>query len=180
MAETTEQTEVRRRTTTAVAETREQIKNMTGFTSEEEMAKAMPDVTAALEATAQPEKKKRGRPKGSSNNVNNDDPLAGDKRYQDAVGRMASFGASKTIESAFTATGAPLDEEEKQRVEDLSYVAAKQYNLDPTRSPIFMMIYTILLIAQLILVRVAGTTTNDIWKQFSGIFSKKEGEEETE
>lgn len=163
--------------------TRDAIAKMSGFESFVEVGKATPEQTAlpGMEGVEPP--KKRGRKPGSKNapKVETEiDPLMQDKRYAQAVERMAAFGSEKIIESAFQVTGAPLEEEEKMRVSDLAYVASKKYSLDPSRSPILMAIYTVVLLAQLILVRVAGTTSGEMWKQFQGIFEKKEETEQSE
>lgn len=164
-------------------ETRDAIKNMSGFSTFEEVGKATPEQTA-LPGMEGETPKKRGRKPGSKNTPKTStveaDPLLQDKRYQQAVERMAAFGSSQAIETAFKVTGAPLEDEEKLRINDLTYVASKRYNLDPSRSPVLMAIYTIILLAQLILVRVVGTTSGEMWKQFQGLFGKKEEEVETE
>ena len=171
---------------TSANETREAIAQMSGFKSFDDIGKATPEqsVLPGIEGAAEPEKKKRGRKPGSKNKVSTasdeSNPLMSDKRYSQAVERMAAFGGSKVIESAFKITGEPLDDEEKIRVDDLTYVASKKYNLDPSQSPVLMAIYTIVLLAQLILVRVAGTTSGQMWEQFRGIFEKKEDEETKE
>lgn len=164
--------------------TRDAIAKMSGFESFSDVGKATPEQTAlpGMEGEA-PAPKKRGRKPGSKNAPRVEaeiDPLMQDKRYAQAVERMAAFGSEKIIESAFQVTGAPLEEEEKMRVSDLAYVASKKYSLDPSRSPILMAIYTVVLLAQLILVRVAGTTSGEMWKQFQGIFGKKEEGETAE
>lgn len=161
-------------------ETRPAILQMSGFTSVDDLEKSMPDIANALNEIEQP-KSKRGRKPGTKNKQSvEDNPLMADKRYTDAINRMSAFGASQTIEKAFQFTGAPLDIEEKQQVDDLAYVASKQYNLDPSRSPLLMGIYTIILLARLIMVRIAGTTSANMWESFSGIFGKKESENDDE
>lgn len=165
-------------------ETREAIKNMSGHQSFEELGKVVPEQTALPGMDTGEAPKKRGRKPGSTNKPKTPtaeiDPLLSDKRYQQAVERMAAFGSSQAIETAFKVTGAPLEAEEKERVNDLTYVASKRYNLDPSRSPVLMAIYTIILLAQLVLVRVAGTTSGEMWKQFQGLFGKKEEEKTDE
>lgn len=158
-------------------QTRDAIANMSGFSSFDEVGKASPEQTTLSGMAEAP--KKRGRKPGSKNTPKTEaetNPLMADKRYAEAVGRMAAFGGAKVIDSAFTITGAPLDAEEKMRVDDLTYVASKKYNLDPSQSPILMAIYTVVLLAQLILVRVVGTSSGAMWEQFRGIFGKKEND----
>lgn len=151
-------------------DTRPAIAQMSGFSDMTALRSAVPDSTM----TATPDGKTR------KTRIKKDEPVIDpnmtDARYKTAVERMAAFGGSRTVQTAFAVTGKPLDESEKTELDDLTYVASKKYSLDPTSSPLFMGIYTLILLARMIAVRVMGTTSANMWEQFEGLFKSKEAE----
>lgn len=156
--------------------TRPEIARMSGHTSLDDLAAAIPgDTTTGAPADDKP---KRGRkPKAEAPEVN---PLMADKRYSEAVANMSSFGGAKTVKTAFHMTGKPLEDDEEKEVNDLFYVISKKYTLDPANSGIFLSIYSVLMLLRFIGVRFMGTTSNNMWEQFSGIFGGKKKEDEAE
>ena len=155
-------------------ETRPAIAQMSGYDSIESLGNSLPESTAknlfGEDGTA-PIAKKRGRKPGQKSK-----PVivaSEDERYNSAVARMSGFGGAQVIKTGFSVTGKPLDDSETTDVDDVFYVLSKNYGLDPSKSAIFMSIYTILLLARMIAVRMMGTTSVDMWSKFDGMFSQK-------
>jgi len=158
-------------------ETRPAIAQMSGYDSPESLEKSLPESTAKNlfgEDSAAPIVKKRGRKPGKK--IQPVTMENGDERYNAAVARMSGFGGAQVIKTGFSVTGKPLDDSETTDVDDVFYVLSKNYGLDPSKSAIFMSIYTILLLARMIAVRMMGTTSIDMWSKFDGMFDKKKKE----
>lgn len=157
---------------------RDAIKTMSGFKDEDALAKAIPESTAE----GNPEKKRKRRTKAEMEAAKGSSlspEIENDARYKKAVTNMSAFGGAKTVRSAFAVTGAPLQADENEEVEDYFYVISKRYSLDASRSGIFLSVYAILLMLRLICTRLLGTTSASLWSQFEGMFKKETTEPET-
>lgn len=182
---------------------RSQIKGMSGFGSEEEMAESLPETTiAAPGASAPGEKPKRKRRtqaemaavRGQTPGVvTEEDVLMQDPRYAKAVGNMRSAGVGKTIKGGFNMAaiqmkddGWKLEPDEEEDVDDFSYVLSKKYNLlDPTRTWYTMAIYFCALMGTLIFKRAGRakveswlTKLTDIFKEPTPELTREQQEEE--
>lgn len=153
---------------------RESVLKMSGFGSEEEMENSLSEDTNKAEpGEAATPRRRRRKSKSSAPAIDPDDPM-NDPLYAKHVSNMAGYGGKGAVTAAFKATGAPLDSSEEERVEGVFYVASKKYGLDPTRSGLLFGVYCFFLLAQLIVVRVLDTTSENMWKQFQDMFAKKD------
>ena len=166
---------------TANVEIRDQIKNMSGFPNEEALSAVIPESTATSLGTSE-DKPRRKYTKRTP--VATSEDVETDQRYKDAVARMSSFGGAEAVRTAFNVTGKPLDEKENGEIDDYFYVISKKYSLDATKSGLFLSLYAVLLLLRLIVTRILGVTSINLFEQFQGLFSnekeKPEGKEQAE
>jgi hypothetical protein len=168
--------------TGAGVEIRDAIKNMSGFENEEQLAAVIPESTATTLAGAETKRKRRTKAEmEAAKGGSIPSELENDPRYKKAVNNMSAFGGAKTVKAAFAVTGKPLDEQETSEVDDYFYVISRKFGLDATKSGLFLSIYAVFLMLRLIVTRMMGVTSINLWSQFSGLFGgQSEPESETE
>lgn len=146
----------------------DQIKQMTGFASPEEMAESLPEntMTAPIEED-RPRKKRRTKEemaasRGESTSTTVElDPLMQDERYKKIVEKMRGKTLTTTVVKGFDvaakATEDPewhLEKDEVGEVDDISYILAKRYPvLDPTNHWLSMAVYSLAVLGGLIFKR---------------------------
>jgi hypothetical protein len=175
---------------------REPIKQMTGFSSEAEMAEALPDNTMvqANEEAPRPRKARRTKEEmatyrasmGIGTSEPLDDPLMNDPRYKKAVEKMRSAGLSTTVKTGFETVGVitkdkediwPLKDDEFRDVDDFSYVVSKKFPvLDPTGHWWAMAIYFLALLGTLTFKRLAKSKSSNMMKWLTDLFTGPEEE----
>lgn len=156
---------------------RPEVLNMSGFTSAQELVDSLPDNSNI--SIGEDEKPRTRKPRGPNKKKLIETPMVqSDVRLQQALERMSAFGGSRTVKSAFSITGKPLDTDEQLDVDDYFYVLSKTKNLDPTGSPIMLTIFAVVLMIRLVAVRLLGTNTAGLWEQFDGFFGKDKDEDE--
>lgn len=178
---------------------REPIKQMTGFSSAEEMSDALPENTmqSLFEGDGeQPRQKRKKRTKaemaawrasqgipdpsasGGPVNASLDDPLMSDPRYRKAVEKMRTAGMTNTIDSGFSTAALitqdddwKLAKEEREDVDDFSYVVSKKFPiLDPTAHWLSMLIYFFAMMGTLIFKRAAKMNAETWMKKLHDMF----------
>jgi hypothetical protein len=173
---------------------REQIKQMTGFASADELAEALPDNTMQPQgdegdAAPRPRKPRRSkeeiaRSRGVISLDLDPDPLMQDKRYAKAVEKMRTAGLSNTVKSGFDTVAVvtedeawELEAEEIEDVDDFSYVMSKKFPvLDPTRHWLGMAVYFLALLGTLTFKRLAKQKGNNMMKWLTDLFKPEEEE----
>lgn len=177
---------------------REPIKQMTGFSSAEEMADALPENTMQPlfdegEGTPRQRRKRRSkeemaafrRSQGipdpyapSSPAMAGTDDLMSDPRYRKAVEKMRTAGMTNTIDSGFSTAALitqdeewKLQKEEREDVDDFSYVVSKKFPiLDPTAHWFSMLIYFFAMMGTLIFKRAAKMNAETWMKKLHDMF----------
>jgi len=177
---------------------REPIKQMTGFSSAEEMADALPENTMQplFEGDGeQPRQKRKRRTKeemaafrrsqgipdpyaSSSPAMAGTDDLMSDPRYRKAVEKMRTAGMTNTIDSGFSTAALitqdeewKLQKEEREDVDDFSYVVSKKFPiLDPTAHWFSMLIYFFAMMGTLIFKRAAKMNAETWMKKLHDMF----------
>ena len=178
---------------------REQVKQMTGFKSAEDMADALPENTMQpmFEGEGEPPRQKRKKrtkaemaayrasmgipdPYASTGSVepSMDDPLMADPRYRKAVEKMRTAGMTNTIDSGFSTAALitqdedwKLQKEEWENVDDFSYVVSKKFPiLDPTHHWFSMLLYFLALMGTLIFKRAAKMNAETWMKKLHDMF----------
>lgn len=148
---------------------REPIKEMLAGGSDKDFKESLPDVTSSEDAGSPEEMRprKKRRSKEEIARERGDTPeVKVDKRLERAKGKAAGLGAAKLVESGFAASGKPLNEEENEDVGDQFYLIATKAGVDPSGSWLFLIIYTIALLARLVLVRTElGAEVKDWLKE---------------
>lgn len=163
-----------------------EIKQVSGFDSIDDLARAMPDNPDAPGAGTEPSAKRKRKPRAPSSPKAPGpvaDPFANDKRYQEACSEMSAFGGKQIIEGGFDA-GAKLlkdpdfklNAKEERSWDNFFYVLSKKALFD-VGNPIFLALFFIITIcAQLGKRLLERTEAGETIKAF---FSKKaEGEGE--
>jgi len=149
--------------TATVPGVREQVKQMSGFASIEELRAAVPESTAT---PVEPKTRKPRTPR-----VEETDPLMNDPKYRQAIGNMTAFGGKKAVTGSFAVAASALkderlrlNEEEEQTWDEFFYVVSKRSTLDPS-SPWFLVAYAIVM-----LLMQVGTR---MWERsgYSGLFA---------
>jgi hypothetical protein len=126
--------------------------------SDEAFEKSLPASTAGsgevAEVGEKPKRKYNKKPTTiDSESQSEVDPNMSDPRYARIVAGMSSLGGVEAIDIACKATGKPLDEKEKQKVDDTFYVLSKKTQFNPADSWIGLLIYCVILALQITLAR---------------------------
>jgi hypothetical protein len=171
---------------------REQVKQMSGHQTEEEMAATLPVNTMTLEETGTaPVARRKRRTKEEMARARGElpasspDPNMSDPKYVKALKDMQAFGGASIIKGGFDvaaiATHDPamkLQEPEEERLDGYFYVMSKKYNvLDPTNHWFTMALYFFGLLGSFIFTRVAHKKGNEMIDSLTRWFSGKEEEE---
>lgn len=172
---------------------RPQIQQMTGHTTEEEMAASLPDNTMTPTEEEAPRRKYTRRTKAEMAAARgevpatdpNIDPLMQDERYRKIVEKMRGKTLTTTVTKGFEIAAVStkdeswkLEREEVTEVDDVSYVLAKRYPvLDPTNHWLSMAVYSFAILGGLIFKR-AGKAAVGGWIQ--SLMASLGGEEQEE
>lgn len=137
----------------SVNEVRGPIKDMLAGGSDKDFLESLPEQTSSEDAGGSPEemapkkKYKKRTPKEETPSA----PV--DKRLERAKAKASGLGGAALVESGFKLSGHPLDSEETEDVEDQFYLIANKAGIDPSGSWLFVILYTIALLARLVLSR---------------------------
>ena len=149
------------------------IKDMLAGGDEKSFLESLPDQTSTEVDGLSPEEsspRKKRRTKAEMAKEKSSGEVV-DIRLERAKSKAAGLGAAKLIESGFTAAGKPLEETEKEDVDDQFYLIANKAGIDPSGSWLFLILYTIALLSRLILKRTElGEEVADFIK---GLFEPK-------
>ena len=156
---------------------REPIKDMLASGSEQSFTESLPEVTTSETMGDSPEeirvrrkrrtKEEIAREKGAQPKV----PI--DERLERAKAKAAGLGGAALIESGFRVSGKPLNTEEDEDLKDQFYLISVKAGIDPSGSWLFVILYTVALLARLVLSRT------ELGEQIKKLFMpKKEGGEE--
>jgi hypothetical protein len=175
-----------------------QIREMSGFSSLEELKKEIPESTGEAGEATKKERRKR-RTKAEIEAERGSQPAIGsgggdlmdDPEYRAAVQEMVGFGSPRLVKTPFKLAAKvldkpdmDLDKKEEKRIDGFFYVVGKRTNLDPTRSTWMLALYGIVMILELVLTRVwlynSASMTNEIAKMLGFDLNKKEKEPEGE
>ena len=155
------------------------VQQLSGFSTEEEMLKAMPDNSNEEDAIKEDKPRRKRRTKDEmAASRGADDPMMADKRYREAIERMNGYGGPRVIKTVFGATSKPLDDQEELEVDDYFYVLSKRHGLDPSRSNVAMFIYAFLLFARILGMRLMGGTSIDLAHALDNFFGGKKEKKE--
>jgi len=172
---------------------REQVKQMSGHQTEEEMAASLPINTMALDATeTAPVARRKRRTKEEMARARGElpagspDPLMADPVYRKAIQDMQGFGGASLVKGGFDVAALAithdpamkLQETEEERLDGYFYVMSKKYNvLDPSNHWFTMALYFFGLLGSFIFTRVAHKKGNEMIDSLTRWFS---GEKEKE
>lgn len=140
---------------------RPQIKEMMAPGKDEDFEKTLPQSTAAVAGEViEPLKRKRrtqaemaaarGQTPADQSEV---DPLMADPRFRRIVGEMSGMGGKELVAVGFNMSGAPLNDDEEKRVDDVFYVMARKGGFNPANSWFALVLYFVAVIGQLIISR---------------------------
>jgi hypothetical protein len=160
-------------------EVREPIKAMLAGGSEEDFKDSLPEQTSSEDAGGSPEEqapRRKRRSKAEIAAAKGEGAQAPvDKRLERAKVKASGLGGAALVESGFKITGKPLDTQEKEDVDDQFYLIASKAGIDPSGSWLFVILYTVALLARLILSR---TDLGEQLKNFlEGRKEEKEGKD---
>jgi hypothetical protein len=169
---------------------REQVKQMSGHQSEEEMAASLPENTMlpGMEETVQPRRKRRTKAEMDAARgvpAQGADPNMTDPKYVKALKDMQAFGGSSIVKGGFDVAALAmrdpaikLQEPEEDRLDGYFYVMSKKYNvLDPTAHWFTMALYFFGLLGSFIFTRLAHKKGNEMIDQLTRWFGGKEESE---
>jgi hypothetical protein len=153
---------------------REPIKDMLAPGSEDDFKESLPEQTVSEDPSSPEETKvrKKRRSKEEMAAARGESAAPVDKRLERAKSKASGLGGAALVESGFKIAGKPLDDEEKQDVEDQFYLIAVKSGIDPSGSWLFVALYTIALLARLILSRT------DLGEQLKSFLEGKSKEKE--
>jgi hypothetical protein len=156
----------------AVTEVRGPIRDMLAPGSDSDFKESLPDQTSTEDAGLPEPKKRTRRSKAEIAAARGDTPQTPvDKRLERAKAKASGLGGAKLVQSGFAIAGKPLDEEEKEDVDDQFYLIAAKAGIDPSGSWLFVALYTIALLARLIMSRT------DLGEKLRELFLPKKDEE---
>ena len=157
----------------AVEQVRGPIVDMIAPGSEESFIDSLPSDTSSTDDGPKPERKKR-RSKAEMQAARGEATAAPvDKRLERAQQKCAGMGLASMTEAAFEFSKKPLDDTEKEDVNDQFYLIAKKVGASGD-SWIFIVVYTIALLFRLVAART------ELGEQVREFINKlmKHGEEE--
>ena len=161
------------------SEVRGPIKDMLAGGSEADFKDSLPEQTSSEDAGGSPEEMRPRRKRRTKEELAREKagtPAAPvDARLERAKAKASGLGAAKLVESGFAMTSKPLDDTEKEDVEDQFYLITTKAGIDPSGSWLFLILYTVALLGRLILSRTElGEQVKALVKEF---FEKKKEEE---
>lgn len=155
---------------------REPIKDMLAGGSEDDFKASLPEQTSedgsgdALE----PKPRRKYTKKASKEDAA---PAPVDKRLERAKQKCAGLGASGMVSAGFTMSGKPLNDEEAEDVGDQFYLISSKVGASAD-SWLFIIIYTVALIAKLIMIRTE--LGEDVQKWLKELLQPKKEEKKIE
>lgn len=131
---------------------REPIRNMLAPGSEEDFKESLPESTASEPSLGSPlEEKPKRKPYTKRAKPEDAAPVV-DKRLERAQSKCVGLGLAGVTEAGFIAAGKPLNTQEAEDVGDQFYLITKKIGGNGD-SWVFVIIYTIVLLAKLIMIR---------------------------
>lgn len=135
---------------------REPIKEMLAGGSDEDFKESLPDQTSSEPSLdspleSKPRKKRRTKEEMAAARGESAAPII-DKRLERAKGKCVGLGLAGIAEAGFMASGKPLDSQESEDVGDQFYLISNKLG-GSGDSWLFIIIYTIALLAKLIMIR---------------------------
>lgn len=141
--------------TEPVNSVREPIKAMLAGGSEAEFKDSLPEQTSTEDQGGSPEsvapRKRRSKAEIAAAKGEGA-PAPVDKRLERAKMKCAGLGASGMVSAGFTMSGKPLNDEESEDVGDQFYLISSKVGASAD-SWLFIVIYTIALLAKLVMIR---------------------------
>lgn len=134
---------------------REPIKDMLAGGSEEDFKDSLPEQTSDGDGSLEPPApRKKRRTKAEIAAAKGGSPQAPpDARLERAKAKASGLGGAQLVESGFRLAGKPLDVTEKEDLDDQFYLIATKAGIDPSGSWLFVILYTVALLARLVLSR---------------------------
>lgn len=154
-------------------EIRGPVKDMLAAGSDDNFLSSLPENTSTEGATNEPKTRKPRRSKeemARAKGKNADAPV--DARLERAKAKAAGLGGGSLVKSGFEMSGKPLNSEESEDVDDQFYLIASKAGIDPSGSWFFLILYTVALLARLVLSRT------DLGEQVRMFLERKKGESE--
>lgn len=157
------------------------IKDMLAGGSDEDFKASLPEQTStdgegSLEPPT-PRKKRRTKAEMAASRGGEAQPV--DKRLERAQSKMTGLGAAGLVTAGFTMSGKPLDEEEKEDVGDQFYLISKKMGGN-SESWIFIILYTIALLAKLVIIRTEAGEEFQKWLKNTFMERNKENERKSQ
>jgi hypothetical protein len=154
------------------------IKDMLAGGSEDDFKDSLPAETSSEDTSSSPEASKPRRKRRSKEEIarekgRGDAPT--DERLERAKAKASGLGGAALVKSGFTMAAKPLNSQEEEDLDDQFYLIANKAGIDPTGSWLFLIIYTVALIARLIMVRTQLGEEVGAW--IKEMFKPKEKEE---
>jgi len=157
---------------------RDEIKNLSGFNSDEQLESWLPESTVReaplpdMTSAAQTEYTPTGRIKKPRKKK---DETEIDKRKERFKERATGLGGKSIIVTGFEMTDKPLDTDEDEELGDFFYVLSQKANIDPSENWILMGLYFVFMLARF---TISRTSLGDDIKKF--LSPKTEEEKQTE
>ena len=177
---------------TSPPEVRQQIKQMTGHASAEEMADSLPMNTMIASEEETPRRKRRSKEEIAASRAgtatSSTDPNMVDPFYREAIEDMRAFGGGSIIKGGFSTMGValhdekiPLTKKEEKRLDGYFYVMSKKYNvLDPSNHWFTMALYFFGMLGSFIFARIAEKKGEDMTQQVMRWLGMAKDEEKKE
>lgn len=157
-------------------EVRGPIKDMLAGGSEDDFKDSLPEQTSSEDAGGSPEEqapRRKRRSKAEIAAAKGEGPQAPvDKRLERAKAKASGLGGAALVKSGFQISGKPLDDTEAEDVDDQFYLIAQKAGIDPSGSWLFVALYTLALLARLILSRT------DLGEQLKNFLEGRKEEKE--
>jgi hypothetical protein len=145
------------------------IRDMLASGSEAEFLESLPSQTSS-DSMESPEETKPRKKRGPNKKKEQQSDTPVDIRLERAKAKASGLGGAALIESGFKLSGEPLDTQEKEDLDDQFYLIACKAGIDPSGSWLFLILYTVALLARLVLSRT------ELGEQIRNLFAPKEEE----
>lgn len=155
---------------------RDEIKNMSGFNSDEELEAYLPESTVSTTTEFPPADNdltptgRKKRKLGPRKKKLDDTGEPTDKRIERFKERATGLGGKSVVTVGFEMSGQPLKHEEDEELGDFFYALSKKANIDPTENWILLGLYFVFMLSRFI---VARTNLGDEIKKFLSPHSDK-------
>lgn len=136
---------------------REPIRAMLAGGSEADFKDSLPEQTSTEDTGGSPEEQAPRRKRRTKAEIaaakGEGAPAPVDKRLERAKAKASGLGGAALVKSGFQIASKPLNSEEEEDVDDQFYLIANKAGIDPSGSWLFVILYTVALMARLILSR---------------------------